>query len=203
LVSVQLTTKPTDKPVTTRPIFFECKKEESFSGAIQKAMKNVDIDAQVAIDPRLVASIPIRFMADNMEAFALFLKRQSKRIILDSNYIGITTVRRVGGYNFTDNSTDGIPISVLFNDLIGQPVWLDVLQVQMKLVMRADIIVGSTIEMPKDYIAVNRARILGTVKDKIEFTGNAFVSKVRHVGTSRQPDANSWVTIIDAILTTK
>jgi hypothetical protein len=203
LVSVQLTSKPQETPKETRAIMFSCDSGANFADSIKKAMNSAGIDAKVSIDSRLVASEPIIFMASSMQEFALMLKRQSKRIIKDAAYIGISAIRRVGGYDFTDNSAIDSPIPVLFNDLIGQPVWHDAVQAQMKLVMRSDIIVGNMIQMPKEYIAVNRSRILGTVRDQITFIGTAFVNQVRHVGNSRQPDANAWVTIIDVILNSK
>lgn len=203
LVSVQLTSKPKETPAEARPLLFNCAKGGNFSDAIGKAMNAAGIDAQIVVDSRLVCSEALMFRASNMQDFALALKRQSKQIIKDANYQGIYVVRRVGGYDFVDNSGDALAIAVMFNDLIGQPVWHDVIKAQMKLVMRSDIAVGSTVQMPKEYIAVNRARILGSVRDQITFVGTAFVDRVRHVGNSRQPDANSWVTIVDVVLNSK
>lgn len=200
IVTVQLTSKPKEAPKETRTLLFNCKAGQSFQDAISQAVSAAGIAANIKIDSRLVASEPIIFHNDNMQAFALTLKRQSRQIVKDASYPGLFTIRRVGGYDFVDNSAQSAAIPVKFNDLIGQPVWHDLIQAQMKLVMRADIIVGSTIQMPEEYIAINKSRILGSAKEQITFVGTAFVNQVRHVGNSRQPDANSWVTIIDVIL---
>ncbi|EBJ4819518.1 replication protein [Salmonella enterica] len=65
-------------------------------------------------------------------------------------------------------------------------------------VMRSDIQVGDYIRMPKKLRPMIQASSYSQFRDDSAFTGDFLVSSVRLVGNSRQPDANSWVTVIEA-----
>ncbi|HHH0130420.1 TPA: hypothetical protein ACPZFO_004667, partial [Yersinia enterocolitica] len=65
-------------------------------------------------------------------------------------------------------------------------------------VMRADIQVGDHILMPKKSRPMIQASSFSQFRNDSAFTGEFIVQSVRLVGNSRQPDANSWVTIIEA-----
>ncbi len=201
IITTQLTPRPQEAPKKRNPIIFNCKKGQSFSDAIAASMQAAGISASVSTDGGVVATEPVIFQALGMSEFAQVLKVQSKRFSGASDYLGIQTCKTGDGYKFDDGTKQKNPISINFNDLIGQPTWLELLVVQLKTVMRSDIQVMDTVTMPKSNI-LNRAKLLGEVKEEIAFSGTALVKSVRHIGNFRQQDANSWVTVIDSILNT-
>lgn len=97
------------------------------------------------------------------------------------------------------------PIQLKFEDLVGQPVWIAPYELQMKLVMRADLSVSTLVKMPakaksKPGIVTTQPASLPSYTDQSSiFSGNFFVKSIRHVGNFRSPQGESWVTIINAI----
>jgi hypothetical protein len=205
IVTVQLSPSSSQDTQTTRPMIFQCAAGQSFQDALDQSLNAAAITHNITVDPGLVPANPIIFQHDNMQDFATDLLRHSKRINKSPGYLGVKMVKTQAGYNCSDNSTpDQSGIAVNFKDLIGQPTWLDLLQMQMRVVMRSDIAVGTTIAMPKQYIDLNNAkRVFGAAKEGILFTGTGWVNQVRHIANFRHPDANSWVTILDVILNAK
>ncbi|EAC0818062.1 TPA: hypothetical protein M5337_004731, partial [Salmonella enterica subsp. enterica serovar Typhi str. CT18] len=90
------------------------------------------------------------------------------------------------------------PVQIEFTDLVGQPTWIQFGTVSIPCVMRSDIQVGDYIRMPKKLRPMIQASSYSQFRDDSAFTGDFLVSSVRLVGNSRQPDANSWVTVIEA-----
>lgn len=205
IVTVQLTASPLEAAKTTRPMVFQCDAGKSFQEALAQSMGDSNITSKVQVDPYLVPANPIIFQHDNVQDFAAELLYHSKRINPSPTYLGVKMVKTQAGYDCTDNSGAAQAVAdVKFTDLIGQPTWLDLLQMQMRTVMRSDIAVGTTVNMPKEYISLNNAkRVFGAAKEGIFFTGTGWVNQVRHVGNFRHPDANSWVTILDVVLNAK
>ena len=68
--------------------------------------------------------------------------------------------------------------------------------------MRADIQVGDYLKLPAGASTIIQASSYSQYRNQAAFTGVFQVSAVRLVGNSRQADANSWVTIIEAFTTT-
>ena len=184
--------------LTVAPKTFVCKKGDLLSNSISKAFSDMVIRADVQIDSRLVAAEePIIFIIDSIENMAEQLYQTSKNIIKDKNYFGIRIIKTDSGYFVTDNTKPPpATIQLDFTDFIGQPTWLTFNTLQIKCVLRSDIRVGNTITMPESNFTQGK---FFNPKDGIAMTGNAYVDKVRHIANLRQPDANSWVTVMDVI----
>jgi hypothetical protein len=202
IVTTHLSAAPQVAPVKNKPIVFSCPLGGSFQSSISQAMAAAGITSKISVSPLLTPAEPIIFQAGGINNFARSLMDQSQRIVNNPNYLGVKASKTVYGYQFSDNTTPGAPIGVFFNDLIGQPTWLDLLTVQMRLVLRSDITVMATVLMPPA-ISLNKSKVFGVVKNNIAFTGTGWVQSVRHIGNFRQQDANSWVTVVDSILDTK
>ena len=201
ILTTRLSPAPEIKPKSNRPIVFNCQAGQPFQGAISQALSLAGITSKVNVSPLLTPAEPVIFQCSNITTFAQAILDQSKLVMKNPNYLGVKTIKTVYGYDCTDNTVPGAPIGVFFNDLIGQPTWLDYLVVQMKLVLRSDISVGATVLMPPS-IMLNKAKIYGVVKNDISFKGTGWVQHVRHIGNFRQQDANSWATVVDSIMNT-
>jgi hypothetical protein len=122
----------------------------------------------------------------------------------DPNYLGVRLFKTQDGFNCGDNTVSKVTSEIFFNDLIGQPTWLELFTVQMTVVMRADINVGSTVKIAEDTSFLNQAKKgLGEVKNKLAFIGTGQVLQCRHIGNYRYPDANSWVSVLNVFLNAK
>lgn len=198
IITTQLSATPQDAASKTKPFVFSCKAGATFADAIKQTMASAKINAVVAIDPSVVAAEPIIFTADTITTFAQTLNDQSIRVKKLPAYPGIKVAKTITGYSFTDNSSPGGGINVDFTDLIGQPAWQDFATVQMKTVLRSDIHVTDTVNLPQANV-LNSAKAFSNLKESIAYKGTAWVKSVRHIGNFRQPDANSWVTVIDAL----
>jgi len=196
IVTTRLTASQTStaKP---KPIAIDCKAGTSLQDAIKIALGNAGIKSDINLDTRLVPAAPGLFSVyPDFGIFAQDMNLHSKRILNDTDYLGIKFIKTPDGYNCTDNTKKTEPIKIDFNDLIGQPVWLDYNTVQLKCVMRSDIRVGSTVKMPESNIIQGK---FFAPKNGIAYTGDGFVNSVRHLGNFRQADANSWVTVINVL----
>lgn len=113
-----------------------------------------------------------------------------------TGYPGVKIVPTETGFQLFDGTKKGTPKQIQFTDLIGQPVWLSPYQLTFKCVLRADLFVGGYITMPQTP-TVTTSQSFSQYKDKATFQGTFNISSLRHLGDSRQPSADSWVTVVE------
>lgn len=129
--------------------------------------------------------------------FARYIRQVSKYANKDDTYQGVSIL--IGNNTFTvyDGTSKSNPKNISFNDLIGQPIWQSLNQIQFRTVMRADIQVGDYVNMPKS-IATNTPQGFSQFRDASVFQGEFQIDSVRHVGNSRGMTGNDWVTVFNA-----
>lgn len=148
----------------------------------------------------------------SLDQLATYVKKRSADI-LGGKYTGVDITT-------TGASKDGSPFSIInvydspgsaalqdnlsqviqlqFQDMIGQPTWIDSGTVQVKFVMRADLYVGAYVQFPQaQQTTTQQSQTFGT-NTKLTFQGLFQIQFIRHVGNFRQPDAASWVTVVNA-----
>lgn len=109
--------------------------------------------------------------------------------------------------DYTVNS-QADPKKIAFEDLIGQPTWLNGTTINFKTVMRADIDVGSYVSLPpglaSPYVltAPGASSPGAPSRERLTFTGVFNVVRMQHFGDSRQPDAASWCSVYNATFIT-
>lgn len=112
---------------------------------------------------------------------------------------------QAGIINVFDDTYTPKPIQLNFNDLIGQPTWISINTVQIKLVMRGDISIGSKIKMPTGitnspgFANTTADGMPNSQKNKPTFSGEFSVVEMRHLGNFRSADGASWVTLINCV----
>lgn len=119
------------------------------------------------------------------------------RAIVGGSYPGVSVVLKEKTFQLFDGTSTTTPKQLQFQDLIGQPTWLDAPTIQVKCAMRADVAVGDFIKLPPS-LATTTAQSFSQFRARSVFQGTFQVSGVRHVGNYRQCDAASWVTVLDA-----
>jgi len=147
--------------------------------------------SQINIDPNVVLSQDETAYFQTIEQFAQYIKSMSATVI-GGTYAGIDIVLKDGQFNVYDGTTQQNPISINFTDLIGQPTWIGPNIIQFNTVMRADLSVGDYIKFPTTQVTTT-APSQSQTRDKSAFQGVFAINYVRHVGNSRQPDAQSWI----------
>lgn len=168
----------------------------------------------INISDMLVNNYDVNNFCGNLSDLAKYLNTASKSIIRDKTYTGIEIAVvngsdiRVYDNDFDNhrknNSHDSAryrydhPTQLKFTDLIGQPTWVRFGTVSIPCVMRADIHVGDYILMPEGASPMVQASSYSQFRNESTFKGLFIVNSVRLLGNSRQPDANSWVTVIEA-----
>ena len=136
----------------------------------------------------------------NLLTFTQYINELSKKLNPDSLYAGATIVPTATGFTLTDGS--GLPQVTIINyqDLVGNITWLSYATISVKVIMRPDLDVGDYITFPTYAPVVNTA-IFAQARNSVNFAGVFRITQLRHSGMSRQANADSWVTIIDAAIT--
>jgi hypothetical protein len=150
----------------------------------------------INISPNLILSHDEPGLHQSLTQFASYINSVSKSII-GGAYSGVRMVIRNGEIFVFDGTTPTTPKKIVFTDLIGQPTWIDFGTIQIQCVMRADIQVGDYISLPQSQVTTT-VQSNSQFRNSLVFQGSFLVNRVRHVGNFRQPDAASWVTVIDA-----
>jgi hypothetical protein len=100
-----------------------------------------------------------------------------------------------------DGSAAAAPIQIKFQDMIGQPTWIDAASITWACVMRADIGVGAEILFPAGlfppYVLTTAQAALpnAPATNRLAFQGQFTVTEVHHYGNFRDSDAASWRTV--------
>ena len=135
-----------------------------------------------------------------LESFSSYVNSVSKTIITTPGYAGAGITINPDGFFLNDGTAPPKKVNIKFTDIIGNLTWLNVSTIQAKLVMRGDLSVGEYVVFPKGSPATNLVNSFSQNRNNISFQGVFQITKLRHLGSSRQADANSWVTVIDCII---
>jgi len=142
------------------------------------------------------------FNYKNLLSFGEAINVLSKQVLPDPDYSGACIASTSTGFLLYDNTyTPTKTTQLASTDIIGNITWIKVNMIQVKVVMRHDIEVGQYITVPKGIPVLNIQNNYSQYRYTYGFKGNFTVDSVRHVGNSRQPDGDSWVTIINAYIT--
>ena len=119
---------------------------------------------------------------------------------VESSYLGVQIAQRDNGFYLYDGTVNESAPLIAFTDMIGNGTWLGFQQIQIKTVLRADLAVGNTFTLPKGSNLVAVVNSFSQYRQNVSFQNTFRIIRLRHVGNSRQADADSWCTIIDAVL---
>jgi hypothetical protein len=167
---------------------------------------NININANL----KLLAEEAAFF--NSIEEFARYVKATSKSIIKTKTYPGVDIVLKDKVFNIYDNTQPAASSSstagstsaatpdktVAFQDLIGQPTWIEAPSIQFKTMMRADLGVGDQVTLPKTFANNSAGSQSSLINQQVAFQGKFQISSVRHVGNFRQATADAWVTVFEA-----
>jgi len=176
------------------------------------AFPNAKINSQVMqnlILPETVSAVPYQTLA----AYSNAINGLSRSIANQNGYGGMQIYTQKDFVVMTDFSA-GIGNSVVtLAELIGQPTWVGLNTLSIKIPLRADLNVGDTLTLqaPSQANVKSPYGALGAVLTNnagaaqlaaqgiTTFSGNFVISSIRHVGAFRDTSQDAWVTIVEAI----
>jgi hypothetical protein len=118
---------------------------------------------------------------------------------------GVRITLQNGTIRVSDGTKKTNPIQIDFLDLVGQPTWIEIDTMQIKMVMRGDLDVGSSIKLPAGmqnipgFVQTTAASLPSSQKYKSTFQGVFEIIGLRHLGNFRSSDGAQWVTIATCV----
>ncbi|WP_320533671.1 hypothetical protein [Robbsia andropogonis] len=174
-------------------------------GTALKNMFQVALPSMTVTDntsAKVVLSHHEQHYASTLDGIADVVYEMTKGNFVGSSYPGVKIAIQGGEIQLYDQTTQETYTQIEYTDLVGQPAWFDTSHMMMKLVMRADIKVGSYIKMPQGMqssagqVVTTASSQPGQVKYSLAFTGTFLVDSVRHIGDFRGANGASWITVV-------
>jgi hypothetical protein len=167
------------------------------------------VKTSINVSPGLTAPATDQGTYPNLQSFAQHLLPLTQSIgaaQYGSTYPGVAISVAA---NNTVTASDGVTLTgklifLAFQDLIGQPTWINPNQVSFKTVLRSDIQIGNWIKFPAGvsapYALTNAGAAVPNTPaaSKTAFQGKFCVTEVHHFANLRQADADSWSTAFTA-----
>lgn len=204
LISLDLIIVPaTFNPNQRVNLSWNWKKEENLEAAVKATLKQVYPDVPVqghfSSDLKYTEVQPYKY--NNLASFSKAILDLSKQIIKSPNYDGAQIASTSTGFLLFDGTTPPQNVhKIEYTDIIGNLTWIETFIIQAKLVMRGDLTIGDYITFPDSAPIVNAAASYSNLRENIAFQGKFIIDQIRHVGNSRQGDADSWCTIVNCLI---
>jgi len=136
--------------------------------------------------------------------YLLEVTQKAGQSVYGSSYPGVQITITGSTIRVFDGTVAQTPIKLAFQDLIGQPTWINPGVVNFKTVLRSDIGVGSQVQFPQGIIApyaltsAAAAAPNAPARSKAVFQGVFTAIETHHFANFRQADADSWNTTFSA-----
>lgn len=104
----------------------------------------------------------------------------------------------------SDDSETPTPKPLNFEDMIGQPMWIEANTIQARFALRADLTPGDVIDFPQastplpGFVRTAISAIPSAKNYQSAIQGEFTVQSLRHIGNLRQPNGNAWCTVVNA-----
>jgi hypothetical protein len=169
--------------------------------AIQETLSRVfpNVKLNILISSALKLGYQDAGIYQNLNQYITYLNRLSQSILGAKNYLGINASLSGNTLHVWDGTTPVTTAEIDYLDLIGQPTWIDVMTVSVKVVLRANIPGGSSIELklPQTLMNTTSNAIVGNApaqRTNLPFSGKFILRKILHIGDFRNPDGANWCT---------
>jgi hypothetical protein len=159
----------------------------------------------VNISPQLVQSATETHYCGTLEELAQYVQGVTNGQFLGSNYSGVQISMQGGALSVFDSTWTPPAVQLNFNDLVGQPTWIDVNTLQVKLVMRGDLQIGTAVKMPTGLsgqagqVQTSGNSLPSSLNYQTTFSGSFQIIEQRHIGNFRSASGADWVTIINCV----
>lgn len=197
-------------------ISFNWQKGQSLQSALAQTFSQAfpSYTAVINISDNLTAPSNQPAYHDTLENFAAYLTpytRQLGQQTYGSSYGGVG-IFAVGNFIYASDGQGPTPpktVAIAFQDLIGQPTWIDANKLTFPCVMRGDINIADQVTFPVGVLppyaltTPQAAQLNAPAAASSTFQGTFKVTEIHHYGNFRQADAASWNStyVASAILT--
>lgn len=193
----------TYNPNTEVNLSFDWKKgtplQDAVTNTLNKAYPTVPISG--SFSPNLIYTEDQPGQYTSLLAFSKYVNAVSKQIITSENYQGASIGSSSAGFILSDGTIPPTKTTKIdFTDLVGNLTWLDLATINAKLIMRSDLNVGDKIIFEKGSPVLNTINNYSQYRNNLSFNGIFQITQIRHVGSSRQADGNSWCTVVNAVI---
>ena len=179
-------------------IVLNWKKDQELGPAIEAALRSGFPDWEIAlnISEKIIAKEDQPAFFPNLYDLGHFVRRITQQMI-GGHYPGVSIDASSGKFKVFDEPKGDNQIR--FEDLIGMPTWIGPQTIQVKTVMRADIKIDQKITLPETFVNSSQsgAPVGSFQNQRMAFTGDWSVQSIRHVGNSRAPVGDAWVSIFE------
>jgi hypothetical protein len=189
---------------------FTWKKGEEMSEMIARTLKTAmpNFKQIIKISKNIVLNHDEPGYYQSTQQFTDYLNPKSKAILKKEGYQGVSiatdgkTVYATDGTVKSD-SDKGVK-EIAFEDMIGQPTWINTHTISVKTVLRGDLAKDMVVKIPPGPSILSIAsqsafNPFQNPANKTSFQGKFRISSMHHYGNFRQPDAASWNTTFEAI----
>jgi hypothetical protein len=197
-------------------IALNCNKGEDLRNCIKSTLSTAfpspDFTINMKLTNPLIATRNLQAYYHTLEAFAADIVQVSNELSGNQYQVYITIQKgvvnvfqaplQINSQSVATLSSTPIQLSSL--DFIGQPIWIRPNVIQCNLHMRADLLVGGIIRMPKNmestpgYVRTTNPSLPSSLKYESNFKGRFIIPSLRFTGNSRGTDEKAWVTIAEA-----
>jgi hypothetical protein len=203
-------------PTAPKNIIHNMPKGTPLASAVQQALSTAfpGVGMNLKISPNLTLNYDDHGFYQGLEQYMNYVKALSHSILgtpQSTGYYGVRNDPSKGPFNIFDGTLPDSVVQIQFEDLIGQPTWVDAGEIQVRVAMRADIVPNMQIALPTNIlVSTTEAGAFGLLPgsqwqqyqpgDFLNFQGTFQVIGVRHMGRFRNPNAESnWITVINAL----
>ena len=173
-------------------------KGTDLSQALQQTLQNAyqGVSIKMNIQKQLIAQQDQVGYYPNLQELGYYIRRTTQQMI-GGSYPGVGIEVSSGEINVWDMGFGGNQISQ--DDMIGFPVWIEPQIIQVKTVMRGDFRPGDIITLPQTWTNSSQggAPIGQYFNQSSAFSGSWRIDKIHHIGSSRAPTADAWISIFD------
>jgi hypothetical protein len=187
---------PTTQP---RNLSFSWPKGTTLASAIENTLSQAfpTLKRNINISANLILAEDAQGYYETIVQFAQWVKTISRSII-GGTYSGADIQITGTTFNVFDSTTPQTPKQINFNDLIGQATWIGPLEIQFNTAVRADLAINDYVLMPKGQVSTASSS-LSNFRQGSVFQGKFQIIQIRHVGSFRQPDGESWISTFNAV----
>lgn len=136
-----------------------------------------------------------------LEQFSNYVQKLSQNLLQQENYTGVIISVLDKEIYVDDGTVPGDTKTVLAQDLMGQPTWLEDGLIQVKTVLRADIKPFDLMKLPQTQVTTGPNAPSPFTNAKLTFQGGFQVQTIRNVANFRMATGDAWVTIYDCAAT--
>ncbi|MFM0503970.1 hypothetical protein [Paraburkholderia caffeinilytica] len=180
---------------------------QPLSGALQNCLSVAypGFPLTMNISSQLVQSAQEVHHCGTLEELAQYIQGITNGQFLGPTYPGVQIAMQGGALSVFDNTWQPPTVQLNFADLVGQPTWIDVNTLQVKLVMRGDLQIGTTVKMPvglsgqAGQVLTSGNSLPSSTNYLTTFSGSFQIVEQRHIGNFRSSDGGSWVTVINCV----